>query len=111
MTSRQNIAFREPRQRPPVKNRWKNSSRCTNLYLIVQKIVAESVPETRKRSWKIIRRKISGERKPGNEFPENQQIIRTRMNKIAAAAMAAVVMDRGDIAPSENLNWQTWRAL
>jgi len=33
--------------------------------------------------------------------PGNQQRVRTRIDEIAAAAMAAVVMDRGDNAPSK----------
>jgi len=45
------------------------------------------------------------------ENPGSRQRVRAQIDKIAASAMAAVVMERGDTAPSKNINWQTWRAL
>jgi hypothetical protein len=46
-------------------------------------------------------KKISGERNPELEDPGSQRRNRTQINKIAAAALTAVVMDRGDTAPSK----------
>jgi hypothetical protein len=60
---------------------------------------------------KLSAENISGEGNPGLKTPGSQQKNRTQIDKIAASAMAAVVMDRGDNAPSKNRIWQTWRAL
>jgi len=69
--------------------------------LIVQNIVSESVPDVRYAAGKLSAEKISGEGNPEIENPGSQRKIRTRINKIAAAAQTAVVMDRGDTAPSK----------
>ena len=50
---------------------------------------------------KLSAEKISGEGNPGNRIPGSQKRVRTQIDKIAAAAMAAVVMDRGENTPSK----------
>jgi ribonuclease E len=53
---------------------------------------------------KLSAENISGEGNPGINTPGSQPRDRTLIDKIAAAAMAAVVMGRGDTAPSKKHN-------